>query len=66
MLLTKDEKAQPITAVWRNGGFSASYESFVVGSSAVLRLNFCVKIRHYAKSQNGCTKKYKAINEGLD
>ena len=27
----------------RNGGFSASYDSFVVGSSAVLRLNFCAK-----------------------
>ncbi|MBN7813715.1 hypothetical protein J0A68_22365, partial [Algoriphagus sp. H41] len=31
------------TAVWRNGGCSASYNSFVVGSSAVLRLNFCAK-----------------------
>ena len=31
---------QPVTAVWRNGGFSASYDSFVAGSSAVLRLNF--------------------------
>ena len=31
------------TAVWRNGGFSASYDSFVVGSSAVLRLNFCAE-----------------------
>ncbi|MCK9481713.1 MAG: hypothetical protein M0R38_08150 [Bacteroidia bacterium] len=31
------------TAVLRNGGFSASYDSFVVGSSAVLRLNFCAK-----------------------
>jgi hypothetical protein len=31
------------TAVWRNGGLSASYDSFVVGSSAVLRLNFCAK-----------------------
>ncbi len=31
------------TAVWRNGGFSASYDSFVVGSSVVLRLNFCAK-----------------------
>jgi hypothetical protein len=30
-------------AVWRNGGFSASYNSFVVGLSAVLRLNFCAK-----------------------
>jgi hypothetical protein len=44
-------KRQPLTAVWRNGGFSASYDSFVVGSSAVLRLNFCAKIRHYAKPQ---------------
>ena len=35
------QERQPVTAVWRNGGFSASYDSFVVGSSAVLRLNFC-------------------------
>ena len=40
---TTDKERQPITAVWRNGGFSASYDSFVVGSSAVLRLNFCAK-----------------------
>jgi hypothetical protein len=32
-----------LTAVWRNGGCSASYDSFVVGSSVVLRLNFCAK-----------------------
>ena len=32
-----------LTAAWRNGGFSASYESFVVGLSAVLILNFCAK-----------------------
>jgi len=31
------------TAVWRNGGFSASYDSFVVDSRVVLRLNFCAK-----------------------
>ena len=37
------EKGQHITAVWRNGGCSASYDSFVVGSSGVLRLNFCAK-----------------------
>jgi hypothetical protein len=36
-------EALGITAVWRNGGFSASYDSFAVGSSAVLRLNFCAK-----------------------
>jgi len=37
------EEHQPVTAVWRNGGCSASYDSFVLGSSAVLRLNFCAK-----------------------
>jgi hypothetical protein len=41
---TDDRKEElPTTAVWRNGGFSASYDSFGVGSSAVLRLNFCAK-----------------------
>ncbi|MBL1181474.1 MAG: hypothetical protein D8M18_10295 [Bacteroidetes bacterium] len=39
----QNEEAQPVTAVWRNGGCSASYDSFVVGSSAVLQLNFCDK-----------------------
>ena len=39
----KTEEQLVLTAVWRNGGFSASYDSFVVGSSAVLRLNFCAK-----------------------
>jgi len=44
MVVTHDrQERQPITAVWRNGGFSASYDSLVVGSSAVLRLNFCAK-----------------------
>ena len=44
MVVSHDrQERQPITAVWRNGGFSASYDSFVVGSSAVLRLNFCAK-----------------------
>jgi hypothetical protein len=37
------QERQPITAVWRNGGCSTSYDSFVVSSSAVLRLNFCAK-----------------------
>jgi hypothetical protein len=37
------QERQPITAVWRNGGFSASFDSFVVGSSAVLRINICGK-----------------------
>ena len=34
---------QHLTAVWRYGEFSASYDSFIVGSKAVLRLNFCAK-----------------------
>jgi hypothetical protein len=34
---------EPPTSVLRNGGCSASYDSSVVGSSAVLRLNFCAK-----------------------
>ena len=34
------EEKRLTTAVWRNGGCSASYDSFVVGSNAVLRLNF--------------------------
>ena len=40
---TQTTERQLVTAVWRNGGFSASYDSFVVGSSTVLRLNFCAK-----------------------
>jgi len=42
-LQTRPTERQLVTAVWRNGGFSASYDSFVVGSSAVLRLNFSAK-----------------------
>jgi len=34
-------EGQHLTPVWRNGGCIASYDSFVVGSSEVLRLNFC-------------------------
>jgi hypothetical protein len=40
--MTKEEQLV-LTAVWRNGGYSASYVSFVVGLSAVLRLNFSAK-----------------------
>jgi hypothetical protein len=40
---TTEKKGEVLTAVWRNGGFGASYDSFVVGSSAVLRLNFSAK-----------------------
>jgi len=46
------EEQLVLTAVLRNGGCSASYDSFVQGSAFVLRLNICAKIRHYAKPQN--------------
>lgn len=36
-------EGQQLTAVWRNGGCCASYDSFVGGSISVLRLNFCAK-----------------------
>lgn len=51
------KEAQPVTAVWRNGGCSASYDSFVVDSSSVLRLNFCAKnppLRQAAKRYAQC------------
>lgn len=37
------KEARPVTTVWRNGGFSALYDSFVVGSSVILRLKFMLK-----------------------
>ena len=40
---TRTTERQQLTAVWRNGGFSASYDSFVVGSSVVLRIDICGK-----------------------
>jgi hypothetical protein len=45
MMKTNDieQERQHLTAVWRNGGCSASFDNFVVGSSAVLLLNFCAK-----------------------
>jgi len=55
MVVTHDrQERQPITAVWRNGGFSASYDSFVIGSSIVLRLNFCAKNPPLRQAANRC------------
>jgi len=56
--MTKEEQLV-LTAVWRNGGGSASYVSFVAGSSAVLRLNFCAKnppLRQAAKRWAKCER----------
>ncbi len=46
------KEGQHLTAVWRNGGCSASYDSVVVGSSAVLLLNFCAKNPPLRKAEN--------------
>ena len=44
MVVTHDrQERQPITAVWRNGGFSASYDSFVGKQTVVLRMNICAE-----------------------
>ena len=45
-------KHERTTAVLRNGGCSASYDSFVVVLSAVLRLNFCAKNPPLRKAAN--------------
>jgi len=57
--MTTEKKGERITAVWRNGGFSASHDCFIVGSSAVLRLNFCAEnppLRQAAKRYATCLK----------
>jgi hypothetical protein len=42
MVVTHDrQERQPITAPTRNWRFSASYDSFVVAQSLVLRMNIC-------------------------
>jgi hypothetical protein len=51
-LQTRTTERQLPTAVLRNGGCSASYDSFVVGSSAVLRLNLCAKNPPLRKAAN--------------
>jgi hypothetical protein len=63
---TTEKKGEVLTAVLRNGGCSASYDSFVVGSSAVLRLNFCAKnpplrkaANRWTASLNGTLQNYK-------
>jgi len=48
------QEHQPPTSVLRNGGCSASYDSFVVGSSAVLRLNFCAENPPLRKAEKRC------------
>jgi len=46
MIVTHDrQERQPITAPTKNWRFSASYDSFVVQQTLVLRMNICGKNR---------------------
>ena len=46
MVVTHDrQERQPITAPTRNWRFNASYDSFVVNQTFVLRMNICGKNR---------------------
>lgn len=53
-----------ITVVWRNGGSSVWYDSFVVVSSLVLRLNFCAKnppLRQAANRYDTLYRRYEGL-----
>lgn len=55
--MTREEQLV-LTAVWRNGGCSTSYDSFV-GSTAVLRLNFRAKNPPLCQAQNDATIRHR-------
>ena len=53
MVVTHDrQERQPITAPTRNWRFSASYDSFVVQQTFVLRMNICGKNRQLLVAAN--------------
>ena len=52
MALQKRLENQPITAPTRNWRFSASYDSFVVQQTFVLRMNICDKNRQHLVAAN--------------
>lgn len=60
---TTEKKGEVLTAVLRNGGCSASYDSFVVGSSAVLRLEFCAKNPPLRKARTRCASLRETKND---
>ena len=53
MVVTHDkQERQPITAPTRNWRFFASYDSFVVAQTLVLRMNICDKNRQLFLAPN--------------
>ena len=64
---TRNTEGQHPTAVLQKWRCSASYDSFVVGSSSVLRLKFSGKNRHLrkaAKRWQKCYHKYPKATKG--
>ena len=60
MFVTHDrQERQPITAPTRNWRFSASYDSFVVQQTFVLRMNISGKNRQLIVAAERCRKCYK-------
>ena len=49
--------SQQVTAVWQKWRFSASYDSFVVKQTFVLRMNICGENRHLRQA----AKRYRAL-----
>jgi len=57
MVVTHDrQERQPITAPTRNWRFSASYDSFVVNQTFVLRINICGKNRQLLVAAKRCVQ----------
>ena len=53
MVVTNDgQERQPITAPTKNWRFSASYDSFMVNQTLVLRMNICGKNRQLLVAAN--------------
>ena len=62
MVVTHDrQERQPITAPTRNWRFSASYDSFVVNQTFVLRMNICGENRQLLVA----AKRYRALKNTL-
>jgi len=53
-LQTREKEGQLITAPTKNWRLSASYDTFVVNQSLVLRINICGENRHLRQAPNRC------------
>jgi hypothetical protein len=58
-----DKEKQPLTAPTRNWRFSASYDSFVVQQTFVLRMNICGKNRQLLVAAKRYLQAYRGIKD---